>query len=318
MKKLFLGIDTSNYTSSFALIDEVGTVLEDVRIMLSVKNGQKGLRQSDAVFQHIQNLEKISTALKKYDKNNLQAIAASITPRSVEDSYMPVFTVSKNIGLLLASVLNVPYYKTTHQLGHIRNAMAFSNVDVQKPFIAIHFSGGTSEVLSVHVENRVIIEKIIGKTLDITAGQLIDRIGVLTGLAFPSGRHMEQFAYRGEQDPIPTTYYFKEGNVSYSGVETALKKIFQEGNYPVPVIYDNLFHNIAVSLEKLIHYHCQMQEIYQVLLFGGVLANEIVKKYLMQKFSGSSIQLFFCNKVYSSDNAVGVSYIAKDYYGENE
>ena len=51
-----LGIDTSNYKTSVALIQRDGTVIHDLRRLLRVKQGEKGLRQSAALFQHIENL----------------------------------------------------------------------------------------------------------------------------------------------------------------------------------------------------------------------------------------------------------------------
>ena len=50
VSKYYLGIDTSNYTTSVALIDEINNILVDLRRVLKVKKGQRGLRQQEAVF----------------------------------------------------------------------------------------------------------------------------------------------------------------------------------------------------------------------------------------------------------------------------
>lgn len=315
MKDLFLGIDTSNYTSSFGLIDEKGKVVEDIRIILKVKNGEKGLRQSDAVFQHITNLEEVASRLLNTTNGNIIAVAASTSPRKIAGSYMPVFVVSKNIGKLISSVLKIPFYNTTHQRGHIRNAIAFSEIDESKPFIAIHFSGGTSEILSVDYKEGIIRESIIGETLDITAGQLIDRIGVFTGLDFPCGKEMEEKSNGGCDILIDYKYYFHRGNLSYSGLETSIKNSIMNKKYSVNIMYNHIFMNIAKSLQEAINYHCLNKGYKQVLLFGGVLSNKIIKDYLKEQFRDSPIRTYFCDKEYCGDNAIGVAYIGRDYYG---
>ena len=53
---VFLGIDTSNYTTSFAISDYDGNIIKNYKMLLPVKEGERGLRQSDAVFAHIKNL----------------------------------------------------------------------------------------------------------------------------------------------------------------------------------------------------------------------------------------------------------------------
>ena len=52
----YIGVDTSCYTTSVACVDETG-IVSDLRKVLSVKQGERGLRQSDGLFQHIRNLE---------------------------------------------------------------------------------------------------------------------------------------------------------------------------------------------------------------------------------------------------------------------
>ena len=53
---LFVGFDTSNYTTSAAVCDADGEVLLNARTLLPVREGERGLRQSDAVFFHVRNL----------------------------------------------------------------------------------------------------------------------------------------------------------------------------------------------------------------------------------------------------------------------
>ena len=49
-----LGLDTSNYTTSAAVFDGAGGC--NAGRLLSVRPGELGLRQSDALFQHVKQL----------------------------------------------------------------------------------------------------------------------------------------------------------------------------------------------------------------------------------------------------------------------
>src|SRR5690554_1693648 len=99
MKELYVGIDASNYTSSMAVFDDDQSIVFEKRIPLEVKRGNRGLRQSDAVFMHIKNFSIILEELKKDKGNNIiLAVGASTKPRPLKDSYMPVFIVSQALG----------------------------------------------------------------------------------------------------------------------------------------------------------------------------------------------------------------------------
>ena len=61
---LVLGIDTSAYTTSLALISQTGELIEDVRQVLEVEEGKRGLRQSEALFLHIKNIPSLFAELE--------------------------------------------------------------------------------------------------------------------------------------------------------------------------------------------------------------------------------------------------------------
>ena len=198
-KLLFVGIDTSNYTTSCALCDGEGKVIANIKKMLPVKDGERGLRQSDALFAHTKNLpecmEALGEVIKKemYDGARVVAVGYSATPRDIEGSYMPCFLAGVAAAKsFCASIPNVKSYALSHQCGHIRAAIYSSGYDHSdgKPFGAFHVSGGTTECLLVKREDGGFKADLIGGTLDLNAGQVIDRIGVKIGLSFPAGPHM--------------------------------------------------------------------------------------------------------------------------------
>ena len=154
LKNAFIGIDTSNYTTSFSVSDENGNILHNFKILLPVSDGARGLRQSDAVFSHIKNLQIISEKIKEEcEKYNILSIGYSAFPRDVEGSYMPCFLVGETLAKFLSALNNCKIYKFSHQSGHIKAAIYSSAATVEDKFISFHVSGGTTEVLLVNNED---------------------------------------------------------------------------------------------------------------------------------------------------------------------
>ena len=171
--RVTLGFDTSCYTTSAAAVDEHGTVVAAERMLLPVREGQRGLRQSEAVFAHVRQMPQVMEALsRRLAGVQVVAVCASARPRDGEDSYMPVFTVGLGHASVLASTLGVPLYETSHQQGHIAAGL-IGNAAPKGPFVALHLSGGTTELLDCR-EGRL---ELLGGSEDLHAGQLVDRVG---------------------------------------------------------------------------------------------------------------------------------------------
>ena len=187
---MILGIDTSNYTTSLAIVSDKGEILADERRALRVKAGEKGLRQSEALFQHLENLPALSGKLFEVYRQQIKAIAVSNKPRPAPGSYMPVFLAGLRFAQVISQALGVPLYCFSHQEGHIRACLHNKDSVNYGRFLAWHLSGGTSELLLV--ENGQI--EIVGGSKDISFGQLLDRIGVVLGLGFPCGAELDDTA----------------------------------------------------------------------------------------------------------------------------
>lgn len=290
---IYLGIDTSCYTTSLAAIDQDGVVVADRRIPLEVEPGKKGLRQSNMVFQHIKNLSKIAKGFP----GKVAAVAASITPRPVEDSYMPVFAVSEAAGKLMAASCGAKFYSLTHQHGHIGAALLNQPHIPEGEMLGLHLSGGTTEVLRIVVHNGIIREiETIGGTKDISCGQLLDRTANYLGLPFPGGPELEKIA----TVPEPMHISVKGMKCNLSGAETALKKLRMSG-VPDGVVAATAQDIVRKTVEQLINNAKQMTQINRVLLFGGVIRNSYLRKCLRDP------DIIFAEQQYASDNACGLA-----------
>jgi len=316
---IYLGIDTSNYTTSLAAVDENALLLADERKLLDVKNGTVGLRQSEAVFQHTKNLPLLFDSLfDKIDKKKIRAIAVSAKPRPEEKSYMPVFLVGLNTARILSRALNIPLLQTTHQEGHIMAGLWSAGNAVLDKFNAIHISGGTTEVLEVslqQLENLSFKINKIGGTNDLHAGQFIDRIGVRLGLTFPSGKELEKLAQKSVK-PIKFPISVRDLAISFSGPESHGQRLIEKGENPSDIAR-GIEDCLLKTLEKIIINVYDRNNLKDFLLVGGVASNNYLRANLNNRFKNNNINinLLFAKPHYSSDNAVGTSLIAQSRDG---
>lgn len=314
--EVILGLDTSCYTTSLALVDTSGNLLWEKRIILDVPLGKRGLAQSEGVFQHGRNLPLLFSALKEIlEGKKIIAIAASTKPRPYQESYMPVFTVGEGYGKALAVVLNVPFFAVSHQEGHLQAGLWSAQANLTTPFLAVHLSGGTTELLLVEKGKDSIYQlEILGGSLDLHAGQLIDRIGVALGLSFPAGKEFDLLSQKSQitDSPIPSSV--SGYNINFSGAETKGLKLISQGTKKEDVALAVL-KCVANSLEKIIRQAVEQYKISNVLLVGGVAANSYLRHRVSYRLEHPAVgaKLFFAKPEYSGDNAVGPALLALQF-----
>ncbi|MHB1125353.1 MAG: Kae1-like domain-containing protein [Bacillota bacterium] len=310
-KGIVLGVDTSCYTTSVGAINDRGQLVADRRKLLQVPPGELGLQQSAMVFQHIQNLPGlIEDTLELIKPGEITALVASIRPRPVRGSFMPVFTVGHGCARMLAKAMDVPLRETTHQEGHIMAGIWSAGMPGKQDFLAVHLSGGTSELLRIHhrSDEAGFEEELLGGTTDLHAGQLVDRVGVRIGLAFPAGKEMEKLAQGTREIGVRIPSSVNGYHFSFSGPETHAHRLLDQG-VPPEEVARAVEHCIATTLEKVLRDAIGQTGLKQVLVVGGVSANQYIRQRLRHRLEHRAVgaQLFFADPTYSTDNAVGVA-----------
>ena len=298
-----LGIDTSNYTTSLAIMEEE-KILQKKKL-LPVKKGELGLRQSDAVFHHTQQLPALMEELMKETKGKkIQAVGVSARPRDQEGSYMPCFTVGISAGRILASVLDVPLFSFSHQAGHIAAALYSSGnlswLEKDTPFLAFHVSGGTTEALWVSPKHGKLEVELAASSLDRKGGQAVDRVGGMLGLPFPSGKYLEELALRS-QAHFSIRPSMKGANCSLSGIENQCRALLEKGTSKEDIALFCLL-SIEAALTSMAETLLKERPGLPVLFAGGVMSNSILQSHLKQRFSAS-----FAEPAFSADNAAGIA-----------
>ena len=303
----FLGIDTSNYTTSAAIFDDCENQVIQRKKLLPVKSGALGLKQSDAVFSHtVQLPDLVEDVFREYD-GTVKAVAVSNRPRDIEGSYMPCFLAGMNAARSAAAALHVPIYYFSHQSGHIAAALySASELDLtKKKFIAFHVSGGTTEALLVTPdENSIIKEEIIAKSLDLKAGQAVDRVGVMLGLDFPAGALLDRLAC-GSKKAFKIRPTMKGADCCLSGVENKCRKMFDDGECKEDIArfcIDSVLAALDEMASMLIKEYGELP----IVFAGGVMSNSIIRERLGKKYGA-----YFAKPEFSSDNAAGIAVLAK-------
>lgn len=306
----FIGIDTSCYTTSGAILDKQGNLLADVRIPLQVKPGGRGLAQSEMVFQHVRNLPQVFSRLKESLPILVRPAAIGVTacPRPAEDSYMPAFLAGESCAMTLAALYETPVYRFSHQENHILAGMWSAQGPDSPRFLAMHVSGGTTEAVLASAAGLGFQIEPLGESLDLHAGQFIDRIGVALGLPFPAGPYLEKLAAACES-PAPVPIAVIQNNISFSGPESHALRLIQKGCRP-EAIARGVEHCIAESLSLAARRAAETAGLSEVLWVGGVTANRYIRLHVAAQLSQAGIKAYFPAKEYSPDNAVGAAFFA--------
>ena len=298
---MYLGFDTSNYTTSLATFD--GKTVNQAKQILTVKPGERGLRQSDAVFQHTVNMPKLC---EKLQLDSPKAVGVSTRPRNVDGSYMPCFLVGENVATVLSSVNGIPLYKTSHQVGHILAALySADRLDlINQTFLAFHLSGGTTEALLAEPDDDEIIKAtVVANSTDLKAGQAVDRTGVMLGITFPCGKELDRLSLQSnvEYKIKPTML---DGNCSLSGVENKARNMIDKGECAQDVAKFVLTY-IAETVSSMLDGVVQRYGNLPVVFSGGVASNSLLRKIINERYNA-----YFAASEFSLDNAAGTAIYA--------
>lgn len=315
--KAFLGLDTSNYRTSAALIDGNGEILLNYRELLPVPAGERGLRQNEAVFAHLRQLDAAAEQVRQAARGyTISAVGASTAPRDGAESYMPVFMAGASFGRLAAAALGVPFIGTTHQRGHLAAAKAGTALEDAETYLALHLSGGTTDLLDVR-ENEV---RQIGGSLDLHAGQLVDRAGVAMGLPFPAGPELEKLALQGaSRGRLGCSMERGDLYCHLSGAESQAQRWIREGSVSREDIALEIYDLLARTVLRMVTAGAGENGCRKALVTGGVASSELFRRMLTERAKGNrrSPEILFGRPEMSGDNAVGVARIARRAAGES-
>lgn len=309
-QKGYLGIDTSCYTTSVAVIGEDGSLLSEARQILSVKPGRCGLQQSEMVFQHTRNLPLLMEKALQSDDIEICGVGVSGCPRPIADSYMPAFLAGVSAAKSIAAVSKIPLYTISHQENHMEAGMWSAGGPKAERFLMLHASGGTTDMLLAQkkADGRYQLEQ-IGGSMDLHAGQFIDRVGVALGLQFPTGPELEKLAETADyMTELPVSV--RKLQVSLSGPATAALRKLQAGEDKAALAL-GVEYALAETFARMLRNGAAAYDAADVLLVGGVASNKFIRAHVEEKLQKRNIRLWVPEARFSCDNASGCAAYAR-------
>ncbi|WP_037350875.1 hypothetical protein [Anaeroarcus burkinensis] len=310
--KAVLGIDTSCYTTSAVLLGLNGSLLAASRRLLQVPQGKRGLAQSEMVFQHVRALpEQLETIWNRFPTGECSAVGATCCPRDIEGSYMPAFLCGYGSAKAVALSQKIPLFPLSHQANHLWAGIWSSKMPQEvHDFLAVHVSGGTTDLLQVKRCGAKLQIRQLGGSVDLHAGQLLDRLGVALGLPFPAGLHLEKMAAGFHQEAPEVPVAVQGLQLSLSGPETHLKKLRQKG-IASPLLAAAAENLLGETLFRLLRRAVRQTGVRAILGVGGVLANKRIREHALDRLQTKlGCQIYLPEPCWSGDHALGAAYQA--------
>lgn len=315
-EEVYLGIDTSCYTTSILFMNRTGAAVAEARRILKVKPGRCGLQQSEMLYQHIRNLPELVEDAVKDHEFRILGIGVSARPRPREDSYMPAFLAGQGMARELSALYRIPLWQISHQENHLEAAVWSAHGPCNKRFLALHASGGTTDLLvaerpaeqgeSLYKGSYALTE--VGTSLDLHAGQFVDRVGVALQLSFPAGPALEVLAATAlERVELPVSVH--KTRVSLSGPCTAALRALQQGAEPAQLALGVQW-VLAETFTRMIRNAAAQYDVKDVLLTGGVSANQWIRHQIEGKLAKRQIRVWVPESRFSGDNAAGCAHYA--------
>lgn len=303
---LFAGFDTSVYTTSLAVVDQHERLVAEARKKVDVKKGERGVRQSEAVFQHLRQLPLLwKEVASRVQAGELQAVAASLKPRPREGSYMPVFRVGESFAAFLSSTLGIPLLGCSHQECHLLAGFWDRGLSPGN-YLVLHVSGGTTELLQVNLRESGVEEVTVqGGSRDLAAGQFVDRVGVALGLNFPAGPELEKLSREvaaAEGEPL-LAISVDDTWISFSGPASQAQRLLEQGEVSPQALARGVELCLARSLVACVQNAVRRNEAAGgVLLVGGVASNRRIASFIREQVD---LPVEVVEPKYAVDNAVG-------------
>tara|TARA_B100000945_G_scaffold294428_1_gene271117 strand:- start:415 stop:1422 length:1008 start_codon:yes stop_codon:yes gene_type:complete len=305
MDGLVLGIECTAHTFSFGLVTLEGKLLPSSSSLFRPEKG--GIHPREAADHHSESTRDLLTKLSKkstFDWNSIVAIAFSQGP-----GLGPCLRVGASVARTLSTMLEVPLLGVNHCVAHIEVGRNQTGCDDP---VLLYVSGGNTQVIA-RADGRY---RVMGETLDIGIGNMLDKFARMNGIPFPGGPRIEELASasdkigKGDLDDVSLPYGVHGMDLAFSGILTAAIQRIEEGNSLERVCWSLQEHSFATCVEvaERALAHTGKNEL---LLGGGVACNERLREMctLMCEERGASCH--WPEKQYCIDNGTMIAELGR-------
>ncbi len=266
-----LGIESTAHTFSASLVTERDGVLTNAKDVYMPPEGS-GIHPAEAADHHLSvAVRVVHEALERKsergsDIDDIDAVAYSMGP-----GLGPCLRVGAVTARTLSLSTGKPLVAVNHAVGHIELGCLLTGA---KTPLVLLISGGHTMVVA-HSNG---VWRVLGETLDLTLGQLLDQMGRYVGFASPCGRKIEEAAAKSTRY-LKLPYTVKGNDVSFSGVLTAAKKLIEGGASFEDVCYSLQETAFAITTE-VTERALAFTGARELLVVGGVAANRRLSEML--------------------------------------
>ena len=273
MNKVIIGVESTAHTFSFGLVTLAGIPRKSYSALYRPKEG--GIHPREAADHHSElSGQLIDNLLKteQIDSSQIEAIAYSQGP-----GLGPCLRIGANVSRALAEHWQVPLLGVNHCVAHIE--IGRNQTGCKDP-VLLYVSGGNTQVIA-RAGDRY---QVLGETLDIGIGNMLDKFARTQGLAFPGGPKIEKLAQEWHElnpnadvEDIPLPYSVQGMDLNFSGLLNAALQRINEGHELGAVCWSLQEHAFSACIEvaERALAHTGKSEL---LLGGGVACNERIRQ----------------------------------------
>jgi N6-L-threonylcarbamoyladenine synthase len=307
LKMIVLGLETSCDETGLALYDSekglIGQVLYS-QIQLHAEYG--GVVPELASRDHVRKLLPLLNRLlsqSALDKSAIDAIAYTRGP-----GLMGALMTGALFGRTLAFALNKPAIGVHHMEGHLL-APLLSEHPPQFPFVALLVSGGHTQLMAARALGDY---QLLGESIDDAAGEAFDKVAKMLKLPYPGGPQIAQLAAQGKADAFafPRPLMHQALNFSFSGLKTAVSAVVQDhqGQGRDADIAASFQEAVVDTLVKKSIKALKHTGLKQLVIAGGVSANQRLRQKLQQALTGMGAKVYYAEPALCTDNGAMIAF----------
>jgi N6-L-threonylcarbamoyladenine synthase len=298
-----LGIESTAHTFACSVIkfcayEKFPNILSDVRDTFKAPEGS-GIHPREAARHHASvaiEVLKQSLASSKIKYKDLDIVAYSAGP-----GLGPCLRIGAVIARSISSFYDIKLIPINHALGHIELGMSLTN---GQDSLVLLVSGGHTMILVFNSKRW----RVIGETLDITLGQLLDQFGRYLGLASPCGSEIESLGTKSSNNYISLPYSIKGNDVTFSGILSAAKRLISTNKYSNEDMCYSIQETAFAMITEAVERALSATEKKELLVVGGVSANKKLSSMLKLACLRHKVKFNSCPVTFAGDNGVQIAW----------
>ena len=323
----FLGIETSCDETAAAVIRENNKGTADILsniVSSQIEEHKKfgGVVPELAARAHLENIEYIiDTAFEESEISidEVDGVAATAGP-----GLIVCLTIGLNIGKSISAFLNKPFIGVNHLEGHALSPGLEKKIKF--PYLLLLISGGHTQFLIVKDINKY---EQLGTTIDDALGEAFDKTAKMLDLGYPGGPSVEKFAKLGDKNffKLPQPIINRAGcNLSFAGLKTAVLRESKKINGEEKLRY-NLAASFQDTINRILYKKTKVavemfrektkKENFQLIVAGGVAANETIRKNLSTLSDEISFEIIYPDLKFCGDNAAMIAWAGIQRFKKN-